>query len=98
MLEIRKCVDLELCDARVDLRWKKLDANINLDDGVILALPNSTYFQGVKAIQFLENICTFKGVFFTLQHLIFSNTTIATIVYEVLKLLRKIALVLKKFF
>jgi len=87
-----------LRDARVDLRWQKLDAHINLDDGVILALSDNSYFQGVKAIQFLENICTFKGVFFKLQHLIFSNTTIATIVYEVLKLLRKIALTLKKLF
>jgi len=63
---------------------------------VILILQDNSFFQGVKAIQYLENICKYDGIFFKLQQIVFSNNIIGNVVYEVLKLLRIIALKLKK--
>jgi len=94
--ELRECIDIELFDARENLLWKEIDPNLNLDDGIILLLKeDSTILQGVEAIVYLDNICTFNGLFFKIQKFIFSNKLFASFVYSSLKVLRKIALYLK---
>ena len=62
--EIRQCVDLSLKNAREDLRYKEIDPNLKLDDGVILIDQNNTIHQGVDAINYLDSICKFKGMIF----------------------------------
>lgn len=94
--ELRECIDIELCDARENLLWREVNANLNLDDGIILLLEkDSTILQGVEAIAYLDSICTFKGVFFKIQKFIFANKFLASFVYSILKILRKIALYFK---
>lgn len=93
--ELRECINLELYDARENLLWKKSNPNLNLDDGIVLLLEDNVTLQGVDAINYLDNICLFKGVIFKIQKLIFSNKILAFVVYGILKFLRKIALMLK---
>lgn len=95
--ELSECIDLELRDARQNMLWKKLNPSLKLDDGIILLLQDGTILQGVEAVAYLDNICSFKGVFFKLQKFIFSNKPLAIVVYGILKLFRKIALKLKRF-
>lgn len=97
--ELRKCIDIELFDARKNLLWKEINPNLKLDDGIILLLcKDSKILQGVEAIAYLDNICTFKGLIFKIQKIIFSNKFTGIFVYSILKLLRKIALFLKYIF
>ncbi len=93
--ELRECINLELYDARENLLWKKSNPNLNLDDGIVLLLEDNVTLQGVDAINYLDNICLFKGAIFKIQKLIFSNKILAFVVYGILKFLRKIALRLK---
>jgi predicted DCC family thiol-disulfide oxidoreductase YuxK len=94
--ELRKCINLELFDARQNLLWKEINPNLNLDDGIILFLKeDSIVLQGVEAIAYLDNICIFNGLIFRIQKFIFSNKKLGPFVYSVLKILRKIALYLK---
>lgn len=94
ILKLRKCFDLNICDARVDLTWKNYKKDIVLDDGVILIFENRCY-QGVSAIEMLLSICKYNGVFFALQKFIFSNKILGSIVYTCFKFFRKIALWIK---
>lgn len=95
--ELRECIDIELCDARENFLWKDVDSNLNLDDGIILLLEkDSTILQGVEALAYLDTICTFDGLFFKIQKFIFSNKFLASIVYAILKILRKITLYCKR--
>ena len=97
--ELRKCIDIELLDARKNLLWKEINPNLQLDDGIILLLcKDSKILQGVEAIAYLDNICTFKGLIFKIQKFIFSNKLTGICVYSILKLLRKIALFFKYIF
>lgn len=97
--ELRKCIDIELFDARENLLWKEINPNLNLDDGIILLLKeDSRILQGVEAIAYLDNICIFKGLIFKIQKFIFSNKFLAPFVYSILKTLRKIALYFKQLF
>ncbi|WP_295422269.1 DCC1-like thiol-disulfide oxidoreductase family protein [Sulfurovum sp.] len=88
--ELRECIDLELCDARQNMLWKELNPRLNLDDGIILVIEDGAILQGVEAIAYLDNICTFKGAFFKLQKFIFSNQPVAYVVYGILKFFRKL--------
>jgi len=94
ILKLKKCYHIKICDARTNLHWKKLDENIQLDEGVILQYDD-TYFQGVEALNMLLYICKYDGVFFLLQKWIFSNKFVGNIVYSGFKYLRKIALISK---
>jgi len=93
--QIRKCLDLQLKNAREDLSWKEVNPNLDLDDGVILIDHNSIIYQGVEAIWYLDNICKFQGIFFRLQRWIFSHKLLAKLVYAFMKILRKIVLKVK---
>ena len=97
VLKLKKCFDLSICNARVDLRWKKYKKDIILDDGVILIYQNICY-QGVPAIEMLLSICKYNGIFFSLQKFIFSNRFFGNIVYSGFKFLRKITLLSKSYF
>ena len=90
-LKLKKCFDLNICDARIDLTWKKYKKDIVLDDGVILIFENNCY-QGVAAIEMLLSICKYDGLFFNFQKFIFSNKILGNITYTSFKSLRKIAL------
>ena len=94
ILKLKKCLDLSICDARVDLKWKDYKKDLVLDDGVILIVENECY-QGTVAIEMLLSICKFEGAFFSLQKFIFSNKILANIVYTCFKFFRKIALAVK---
>ncbi len=94
ILKFKKCFDLEICDARADLTWKKYKKDIILDDVVILIFKNECY-QGVPAIEMLLSICKYDGLFFNLQKLVFSNKTLGNITYLCFKFLRKITLWIK---
>lgn len=94
--ELRRCVNLELCDAREDESYKDADKEIKLGDGVILVLESGEFYQGVDAIRFLENLCKFKGFIFKLQRWIFNTPLLGDGVYALLKLLRHLALAFKK--
>jgi len=93
--EIRKCINLQLLDARKDLSWKEFNQELDLDNGVILIDFNSNIYQGVEAINYLNKICRFQGFFFILQKWIFSKKLLSNIVYFIFKTLRKIALKFK---
>ena len=95
ILKLKKCFDLKICDARIDLSWKEFDKELLLDNGVILIYENQCY-QGVEALDMLLSMCKYKGVFFSFQKIIFSNKIIGNIVYSCFKFLRKIALRLKR--
>lgn len=90
--QIRKCIDLELRDAREDFGWKEIYPDLELDNGVILIDHNSVIYQGVDALCYLDTICRFQGVFFGLQRWVFSHKIMGGIVYGFAKILRKIAL------
>lgn len=90
-LKLKKCFDINICDARVDLSWKKCGKDMILDDGVILIYEDKC-FQGVAAIDMLLSICKYDGVFFSMQKLVFSNKILGKIVYSCFKFLRKVAL------
>lgn len=94
ILKLKKCFDIKICDARVDLSWKNYDKNLILDNGVILIYEDKL-FQGVEAIDLLLSICKYDGIFFSFQKFIFSNKFLGNIVYMCFKFLRKIALWLK---
>lgn len=96
LIELRRCINLELCDARENLSYKNFDPNVQLDDGVILIVQNTTLYQGVDALNYLDNICKFKGLIFTLQRWVFANKYLGAAVYWFLKILRRIALKLKR--
>lgn len=96
--ELRECIDLELCDARENTLWKEVAPHLNFDDGIILLLKDNTILQGVEAIAYLDNICSFKGIFFKIQKFIFSKNLLAFFIYGILKFLRKIALYVKNLF
>jgi len=95
ILKLKKCFDLEICDARTDLSWKEANKDIILDDGVILIYEEKLY-QGVEALDMLLSICKYKGLFFSFQKFIFSNKFLGNIVYTCFKFFRKIALWFKK--
>ena len=94
ILKLKKCFDLNICDARVDLTWKDCNKNIVLDDGVILIFEDKCY-QGVHAVEMLLTICKYDGAFFNLQKFIFSNKFLGNIVYTCFKFFRKITLWVK---
>lgn len=94
ILALKKCLNLEICDARTDLRWKECWKDIKLDDGVIL-ISETRYYQGVEAIDMLLAMCKYKGVFFSIQKYIFSTYYLGSVVYSVFKFLRKVALFFK---
>lgn len=95
ILVLKKCFDLEICDARTNLDWKEKAPSFKLDDGVIL-IYNGTAFQGVEAIDMLLGVCKYQGIFFSLQKYIFSNRYLGAVVYSIFKFFRKIALFIKK--
>jgi predicted DCC family thiol-disulfide oxidoreductase YuxK len=95
ILKLKKCFEINICDARTDLSWKECKKNICLDDGVILIYQEKCY-QGVEALDMLLNICKYDGVFFSFQKLVFSNKFIGNIVYSCFKFFRKVALFIKK--
>lgn len=94
ILKLKKCFDIEICDARVDLSWKEYDKDIILDNGVILIYEASCY-QGVEALDMLLSICKYDGMFFSLQKFIFSSKVLGNIVYTCFKFFRKVALYFK---
>ena len=94
IFKLKKCFDLNICDARIDLTWKKYKKDIVLDDGVILIFENKCY-QGVPAINMLLTICKYDGVFYYLQRFIFSTKILGNIIYNCFKFFRKIALWIK---
>lgn len=93
-LKLKKCFDLTIYDARINLSWKKYKKDIILDDGVILIFENKCY-QGVSAVEMLISICKYDGVFYSLQKFIFTNKFLGNIVYNCFKFFRKIALWIK---
>lgn len=95
ILKLKRCYDLEIHDARQDNSWLECSKNIDLDDGVILIVENNC-FQGVQALDTLLRLCRYKGVFFGIHRLVFSNSFIGRIAYGALKGLRKTALFLKR--
>ena len=98
MKQLRECIDLELLDANTHNFWKKYDATLDLDDGVIVVVQSTKkILQGVEAIAYLNKVCRFKGIFFALQKFIFSKKFLAEVIYFLLKTLRKIALFLKSY-
>lgn len=74
ILKLKKCANLSVVDARVDVNWKEYAEDIKLDDGIIIRV-GSSYFQGVQAVDMLLNICNFKG-FFSLYRILFLQTTL----------------------
>ena len=95
ILKLKKCFDIKICNARVDLSWKNYGDKLILDDGVILFYGDK-YYQGVAAIDMLLDICKYNGMFFSFQKFIFSNKILGNIVYTCFKFFRKIALWFKK--
>lgn len=91
ILKLKKCFDINICDARVDFSWKDLNKDLILDDGVILIYENK-FYQGVEAIDMLLSVCKYDGIFFSLQKFIFSNKLLGNIVYSCFKFFRKVAL------
>lgn len=94
MLKLKSCYDLEILDAREDLSWKKCNKDLKLDDGVLLIVDEICY-QGVPALDMLLKICQYRGFFFGLHRLIFSNSLLGNGVYFIFKFLRKVALYFK---
>ena len=95
ILKLKSCYELKICNAREDLSWRECAKNIQLDDGVVLIVDDICY-QGVEALDMLLKICKYQGLFFGMHKLVFSNPLIGNGVYYVFKLLRKVALFLKK--
>lgn len=95
ILALKNCFELNICDAREDLSWKRYGKDIKLDDGVIVVYEERLY-QGIEALDLLLSICKYKGWFFSLQKTVFANRYLGVIVYSFFKLLRKIALYLKR--
>ena len=95
VLRLKGCYELTICNAREDTSWQECNKNIKLDDGVIL-VANNNCFQGVEALDMLLKICQYRGLFFSLHKLIFSNALVGKSVYALFKILRKCVLYFKK--
>ncbi len=95
ILRLKSCYELEICNAREDESYKECSKEIALDDGVVLVVEKSC-FQGVEALNMLLDICKYRGLFFGLHRLLFANATVGNTLYAFFKLMRKIALYLKK--
>jgi predicted DCC family thiol-disulfide oxidoreductase YuxK len=91
ILKLKKCLKLNIIDARSDESFKECRKDIILDDGVILIYEDMC-FQGVEALNMLLSICKYNGIFFSLQKFIFSNKFSGYIVYGCFKFFRRVAL------
>ncbi len=94
ILKLKKCFDIKIYDARVNLSWKDYNKHLLLDDGIILIYNNNTY-QGVEALNMLFILCKYDGLFFSFQKFIFSNKYLGNLIYSLFKLLRKVTLLFK---
>lgn len=94
ILKLKNCYELEILNARDNLQWKSCSDMI-LDDGVILKVNShskSNCYQGVEALDMLLKFCQYRGTFFLLQKVVFSNKVLGNIIYSVFKFFRKVLL------
>ncbi|MDY0053016.1 MAG: hypothetical protein RBR65_10790 [Aliarcobacter sp.] len=72
-----------------------LSKNINIEDGFIVVYKN-TYYQGARALQFLDSVVEKNSVSGKLHFLFKYDNFFSNTLYKILLILRKIALFIKR--
>lgn len=96
VLKLKEQFKIELKDINISIdEIASLSKDINIEDGFIVVYRN-TYYQGARALQFLDSVVE-KRTFLGKLHFLFKyDNFFSNTLYNILLILRKIALFIKR--
>ncbi|MFW3411341.1 hypothetical protein ACN9J3_01235 [Aliarcobacter butzleri] len=95
-LKLKDNFDLDIKDIRININSIKNNTNLNINNGFIV-LHKSTYYQGTKALEFLNSAVKKNTIIGKLHFLFKYDNKFSRILYNILLFTRKIVLfILKK--
>ena len=96
VLKLKEQFKIELKDINISTdEIASLSKNINIEDGFIVVYKN-TYYQGARALQFLDSVVEKKTFLGKLHFLFKYDNFFSNTLYKILLILRKIALFIKR--
>ena len=96
VLKLKEQFKIELKDINISTdEIASLSKNINIEDGFIVVYKN-TYYQGVRALQFLDSVVE-KRTFLGKLHFLFKyDNFFSNTLYKILLISRKVSLFIKR--
>ena len=96
VLKLKEQFKIELKDINISTdEIASLSKNINIEDGFIIVYKN-TYYQGARALQFLDSVVEKKTFLGKLHFLFKYDNFFSNTLYKILLILRKVALFIKR--
>ena len=96
VLKLKEQFKIELKDINISTdEIASLSKNINIEDGFIVVYKN-TYYQGARALQFLDSVVEKKTFLGKLHFLFKYDNFFSNTLYKILLILRKVALFIKR--
>ena len=96
VLKLKEQFKIELKDINISTdEIASLSKDINIEDGFIVVYRN-TYYQGARALQFLDSVVEKKTFLGKLHFLFKYDNFFSNTLYKILLILRKIALFIKR--
>ncbi len=96
VLKLKEQFKIELKDINISTdEIASLSKNINIEDGFIVVYKN-TYYQGARALQFLDSVVEKKTFLGKLHFLFKYDNFFSNTLYKILLILRKVVLFIKR--
>ena len=96
VLKLKEQFKIELKDINISTdEIASLSKNINIEDGFIVVYKN-TYYQGARALQFLDSVVEKKTFLGKLHFLFKYDNFFSNTLYKILLTLRKVSLFIKR--
>ena len=96
VLKLKEQFKIELKDINISTdEIASLSKNINIEDGFIVVYRN-TYYQGARALQFLDSVVEKKTFLGKLHFLFKYDNFFSNTLYKILLILRKVVLFIKR--
>ncbi len=96
VLKLKEQFKIELKDINISTdEIASLSKDINIEDGFIVVYKN-TYYQGARALQFLDSVVEKKTFLGKLHFLFKYDNFFSNTLYKILLILRKVVLFIKR--
>ena len=96
VLKLKEQFKIELKDTNISTdEIASLSKNINIEDGFIIVYKN-TYYQGARALQFLDSVVEKKTFLGKLHFLFKYDNFFSNTLYKILLISRKVSLFIKR--
>ena len=96
VLKLKEQFKIELKDINISTdEIASLSKNINIEDGFIVVYKN-TYYQGARALQFLDSVVEKKTFLGKLHFLFKYDNFFSNTLYKILLISRKVSLFIKR--